>query len=60
MLLVAAPPLGVPAMVSAGGVVWSSLYNRHHYVTDVLCGSMIGVIFGIAGGTVFRRMQEEG
>jgi len=57
MLMVVAPPLGVPAMISAGGVVWSSVYNRKHYVTDVLCGSVIGIIFGIAGGAAFRRMN---
>lgn len=58
MLLIAAPPIGIPMAVSAGGVIWSSLYQDKHYLTDVSVGSGIGLIVGALGGLTYRRIQK--
>ena len=57
MLMIAAPPVGIPMMFSAGGVIWSSLYQDKHYLTDVSIGTGIGLIFGTLGGLTYRRMR---
>jgi membrane-associated phospholipid phosphatase len=54
-LAVSVPVVGVPALVLAGGVVWSRLYLRHHQPTDVVLGSGLGGIFGVALGLAVRR-----
>lgn len=54
--LVAMPGVGVPAFLSGAGVVWSCLYTRVHYGTDVLVGTAIGVLFGVIGGSATRRV----
>lgn len=59
MLLVAAPPIGVPMMISASSIAWASLYKQDHYPTDVAVGSGIGVIFGLVGGLAYRRMRDQ-
>lgn len=57
MLLVAAPALGIPMLISAIGVIWSCLYCGVHYATDVTAGAGFGIVFGSIGGLVYRRMK---
>lgn len=59
MLLVAAPAVGIPMVISAAGIVWSSVYGSSHYLSDVTVGSGIGLIFGSVGGLVYRRMRAK-
>lgn len=55
-LLIALPGAGVPVMLSAAGVVWSCLYSRVHYVTDVMVGAGTGLLFGVIVGLVAREL----
>lgn len=55
-LAIALPGAGVPVLFSAAGVVWSCLYSRVHYVTDVTVGAGIGLLFGVIVGVVTRRL----
>lgn len=57
MLLITAPALGIPMALSAAGIVWASVYGSSHYITDVLVGSAIGMIFGALGGLTCRRLK---
>jgi membrane-associated phospholipid phosphatase len=58
-LAIALPGAGVPVLVfSAAGVVWSSLYSRTHYVSDVSVGVAIGMFFGVIVGIVTRRRNR--
>lgn len=64
-MLVVWPPMGVPAMISAAGVAWSSFYSRSHYPSDLVVGAglglCVGLIFGMAGRRWIRdpnRMDE--
>ena len=57
-LLSALPAAGLPALLSAGAVVWSSMYSRNHYATDVLVGSGVGALYGIAFGLGARRLRR--
>lgn len=50
------PPAGLPALFSAGGVVWACLYSRTHYVTDVLAGATVGITYGLLVGLATRRL----
>ena len=59
MLLVAAPVVGVPMALSSIGIMWSCLYCGVHYATDVIAGMGFGIIFGAAGGLVYRRMRAK-
>lgn len=54
-LAVAAPAIGVPAMLSASAVAWSSAYTRNHYVSDILAGSALGMVWGVGLGVSARR-----
>lgn len=54
-LTVVVPTFGLPALGFAGGVVWSRLYLRDHYASDVTVGAAIGVLFGLAFGLAARR-----
>lgn len=60
MLLIAAPPIGIPMALSAAGVIWSCIYQDKHYLTDVTVGAGIGLIFGTLGGLAYRRMRFTG
>lgn len=52
------PRLRVPLLVAAGVVAFSRVYLGVHYPTDVLVGAGIGVLAGLAGGTLARRRTE--
>lgn len=54
-LTIALPWIGIPALLSATGVVWSSLYTRNHYVSDVLVGCSLGILFALPYGLAARR-----
>jgi undecaprenyl-diphosphatase len=54
VLATALPGVGVPALASAAGVSWASLYTRNHYATDILAGAAAGVLIGLALGLAAR------
>jgi len=56
---IAAPPLGVPLVVVAGGIAWSRLYNNKHHPTDVLASILIASLIGIPLGCAARRLRRE-
>jgi undecaprenyl-diphosphatase len=56
-LAVALPPLGVPALVGAAGVIWSRVFLGVHYPTDVWVGGWIGTLNGIVLGLSARRLR---
>jgi membrane-associated phospholipid phosphatase len=58
-LLVAAPPVGIPVLICACGVVWSRLELDCHYPSDVLVGSYFGLVFGLVFGFAARQMREK-
>ena len=57
-LAVAMPAVGIPALISAGGVAWSSMYSRNHYATDVFVGAGLGVLIGMLLGLSARRVLQ--
>jgi membrane-associated phospholipid phosphatase len=59
MLLIAAPALGIPMALSAAGIVWASVYGSSHYITDVIVGAAIGMIFGTLGGLTLRYFPKK-
>ena len=58
-LAMALPPLGLPALVLAGGSAWSSLYLLRHWPTDVLAGGFLGFLAGVPLGWAVRRREFE-
>ncbi len=56
-LAVTVPAVGVPALAAAGGVAWSRMYTRNHFLSDVLVGSSVGILFGLAVGLAARRQS---
>jgi membrane-associated phospholipid phosphatase len=56
VLLVAAPPVGIPVLLGAGGVVWSRLYTNVHYPSDVWAGACLGLLHGIVFAAAARRL----
>ena len=57
-LLVALPPVGVPAVVVSGCVGWSRLYLEAHYPSDVWAGMWIGLLNGVVFGLAARRYRN--
>jgi membrane-associated phospholipid phosphatase len=55
-LAVALPPVGVPALVGAAGVMWSRVCLGVHYPTDVWVGGWIGALNGLVFGLAARRL----
>ncbi|MCX7819257.1 MAG: phosphatase PAP2 family protein [Kiritimatiellae bacterium] len=58
-LAVAAPPVGGVALLSAGTVAAASVANRSHYLSDVLVGSGLGVMFGWLFGAAARSLSAD-
>lgn len=59
-LAVAVPPVGVPAVVAAGGVAWTRMYFHRHYLGDVTGGALLGGLVGVWFGLAARRVKKEG
>ena len=58
-LLIAAPAVGVPAVISSSAIVWASMYTRNHHLTDVTLGSLIGILYGVGLGLAARRRARD-
>jgi len=58
-LVVALPPVGVPALVGTVGVMWSRVYLGVHYPTDVWVGGWIGALNGLVFGLAARRLSAK-
>jgi undecaprenyl-diphosphatase len=59
VLAVACPPLALPAGTTALAICWSRLYLHRHYVTDLILGSTLGLIWGGAVGLTYRRLLKK-
>lgn len=51
-------PLRVLAMMFAAAVAFSRVYLSVHYLTDVVCGSLVGIACGILFGLVALHLQQ--
>ncbi len=58
-LAVALPVVGVPALAAAGGVVWSRMYLKQHFPSDVLVGGCLGILAGACFGAAARRLSRQ-
>ena len=58
-LVVALPPVGVPVLIGAAGVIWSRMCLGVHYTTDVWVGGWIGLLNGIVLGLAARRLRAK-
>ena len=47
---------GIPALVIAVLVAFSRLYLYVHYPTDVICGAVLGIVFGIVACIIVNRI----
>jgi len=54
-LVVTVPPLGVAALIGAGGVAWSRMVLNRHHPTDVAIGGSLGIVMGLVFGIAARR-----
>ncbi|MDZ4743758.1 MAG: phosphatase PAP2 family protein [Verrucomicrobiota bacterium] len=54
-ILVISPPVGIPLCIGAGFVCWSRMALERHYPSDILVGSMMGIVAGICFGLAGRR-----
>ncbi|SDT88007.1 undecaprenyl-diphosphatase [Verrucomicrobium sp. GAS474] len=59
-LLIAYPPLGIPAMAAAAGVCWSRAWLGRHYLSDLLAGTVLGLGVGLPLGAAARRLGRSG
>ena len=57
-LLVCAPPLGTLAILNAVGIGWSSVHSRAHHLSDVVAGTGVGLLVGLAFGTAVQRINQ--
>lgn len=55
-LVALVPPVGIPVMIGASGVVWSRLYKSAHYPSDVWAGACIGLLHGLIFAAAARRL----
>lgn len=49
---------GIPALVLAGVIALSRLYLYVHYPSDVICGTILGMICGIFGSILAEKVAE--
>ncbi|AFX99842.1 phosphatase [Bdellovibrio bacteriovorus str. Tiberius] len=58
------PPAAVPLYTLATVVAYSRVYNGVHFPTDVICGALLGMIFGVLFARLCKlildRIKEEG
>lgn len=54
----ALPAAGIPALISATAIAWSSIYSQNHYPTDVLVGSGMGITTGLLFGFASRSGRK--
>lgn len=66
-VLAAAPVVGVPCLIFAGGVSWSRLQLNRHRPLDVLTGAALGTLLGLCFGSAvpgarfrMRRKKRSG
>lgn len=52
------PPLRVAAVLLAAAIATSRVYLSVHYLTDVLCGSLVGIVCGVIFGLAALRLQQ--
>lgn len=57
-LVITAPPIGIPIVCGAAGVVWSRLYLERHHPSDVFAGAWIGIIGGLIAGLASRHHRK--
>lgn len=50
----AAPLIGVPCLLFAGGVSWSRLQLNQHHPLDVLTGAALGTLIGLCFGSAVK------
>ena len=51
---VAAPIIGVPCLIFAGGVSWSRLQLNQHHPLDVMTGAALGTLIGVCFGSAVQ------
>lgn len=51
-------PLGIAATTVAAGVGWSRMQLERHYPSDILVGSLLGIVVGVAMGSRFVRPRR--
>ncbi|MEZ0274176.1 MAG: phosphatase PAP2 family protein [Roseimicrobium sp.] len=56
-LAIAMPPVGVPALIGAGGVCWARMYGNQHHPSDVAVAIWLAVLFGVPLGLAVRRTR---
>jgi membrane-associated phospholipid phosphatase len=57
-LAVAMPPVGIPALIAAGGVCWARMYGSQHHPSDVAVSIWLAVLFGVPLGLAVRRTRH--
>ena len=54
---IALPPAGPVLVPAAGAVAYSRVHTGVHYPSDVLVGATLGVLSGVAGARIVRRLR---
>lgn len=49
---------GIAALLFAGFIAFSRLYLQVHYLTDVLCGAMFGILWGYVGCRIVEALDK--